>query len=212
VLLIAVSGAGSRAGKTSCAVTLLEALPAGSALAVKFTTTEDVFERCPRHAPCVVCDIDVPFRVVTDEAVLREAGTDTDRLGRAGAGRVLWVITRRHALEAAWGAVREAMRAFDTAVLEGSTIVERAQPDVEVFVVHPFLSPSRWKDTTPRRVREADLVVINRPRAEGRPPAPDVVAELERHRGGRGFVVADVTEPLAAWAPGLLAAERRVSA
>ena len=79
---------------------------AGSASAVKFTTTEDVFERCPRGTPCVVCDIDVPFRIVDDPAVLAEAGTDTDRLGRAGARRVLWAIAKEHAAEAAWRAVR----------------------------------------------------------------------------------------------------------
>jgi hypothetical protein len=58
--LVAVSGACSRAGKTALAVSLLRGLPWGQAAAVKFTTTEDVFERYPRGTPCVVCDIDVP--------------------------------------------------------------------------------------------------------------------------------------------------------
>ena len=84
---------------------MLQALPPQSAVAVKFTTTDDVFERCPRGTPCVVCDIDVPFRLVEDEAALREPGTDTDRLAAAGASRVIWAIARQSAAEAAWHVV-----------------------------------------------------------------------------------------------------------
>ena len=70
MILLSISGACSRSGKTAAAVSLLRVLPAGRAAAVKFTTTEDVFERCPRGMPCVVCDIDVPFRIVEDPGVL----------------------------------------------------------------------------------------------------------------------------------------------
>src|SRR5258706_14071436 len=102
--LISISGACSRSGKTAAAVSLLRTLPAGRAAAVKFTTTEDVFERCPRGTPCVVCDIDVPFRIVEDPSVLREAGTDTDRLAEAGASRVVWGIAKAAAAGPAWRA------------------------------------------------------------------------------------------------------------
>jgi hypothetical protein len=204
VFLVSVSGACSRSGKTACAVSLLQALPGRSAVAVKFTTTEDVFKRCPRGKPCVVCDIDVPFRLVEDEATLREPGTDTDRLAAAGALRVLWVITREGAAEAAWHVVGARMKGTETAVMEGSTIVDLARPDVNVFVVHPFLSPSRWKPTSARLLREADLVVVNRPASETRAPDSGVLAAITEHRGARGYVVADVTHPLWEWAPGLL--------
>jgi hypothetical protein len=206
VRLLSVSGACSRSGKTACAVSLLEALPRGAAAAVKFTTTEDVFERCPRGTPCVVCDIDVPFRIVEDPAHLSEPGTDTDRLGRAGARLVLWVITKRHAMERAWQAVRARIEGEAFVVMEGSTVVSLARPERNVFVVHPFLSPERWKPTSGPLLAAADLVVVNRPSAESRPPAPEVVAEVERHRGGRGFIVADVTRPASEWAGGLLEA------
>jgi hypothetical protein len=122
--LVSVSGAASRAGKTSLAVTLLRSLPPSSAVAVKFTTTEDVFERCPRGTPCVVCDIDVPFRIVQDERVLDEPGTDTARLAQAGATRVIWAISRASAVRAAWS--RVASMAGGLAVMEGSTIVDVA--------------------------------------------------------------------------------------
>jgi hypothetical protein len=206
VRLLSVAGACSRSGKTAAAVSLLEALPRGAAAAVKFTTTEDVFERCPRGTPCVVCDIDVPFRIIEDPAVLGEAGTDTDRMGRAGARRVVWVIAKQQAAERAWEAVRSRLADETMAVMEGSTVVGLARPERTVFVVHPFLSPDRWKPTSPRLIAEAELVVVNVPASEPRPPASDVLAAIERHRGGRGYRVVDVMRPAATWAGPVLEA------
>ena len=201
-----MSGACSRSGKTACAVSILEALPRGETVAVKFTTTEDVFERCPRGTPCIVCDIDVPFRIVEDKAVLDEAGTDTERMGRAGARQVLWAITKQHAAEAAWKAVASRIDRGATVVMEGSRVVGFAKPERNVFVVHPFLSPERWKPTSAGLIADADLVVINRPGTEERAPSPEVVAEVERHRGARGYVLADVTRPAREWAGRMLEA------
>jgi hypothetical protein len=45
--ILSVAGATSRAGKTALAVTLIRAFPRATVAAVKFTTTEDVFERGP---------------------------------------------------------------------------------------------------------------------------------------------------------------------
>ena len=162
-MLLSISGACSRSGKTAAAVSLLRALPVGRAAGAKFTTTEDVFERCPRGTPCVVCDIDVPFRIVEDAAVLSEAGTDTARLGEAGASPVVWAIARRTAVAAAWDAVQRRLSAADVVIMEGSTIVSVARPDLQIFVAHPWLSPERWKTTTATCVARADLVVVNRP-------------------------------------------------
>jgi hypothetical protein len=196
---IAVAGACSRAGKTAAAVSVLHALPPATAAALKFTTTDDVFERCPRGAPCVVCDIDVPYRIVEDEAVLREAGTDTDRLWQAGARCVVWTIAKRGSAQAAWAATASRM---DTGplVIEGSTIVDLARPDLLLFVVHPFLSPARWKPTTADLLHRADIVVVNLPSGESRAPSAEVMQPL----GGRNDIrIADVTRPLREWAPDL---------
>jgi hypothetical protein len=203
VALVSVSGAASRAGKTSLAVSLIRSLPAASAVAVKFTTTEDVFERCPRGTPCVVCDIDVPFRIVEDARVLDEPGTDTARLREAGARRVVWAISRASAVHAAWA--RVAAMAEGLTVMEGSTIVDVAQPDLLLFVAHPFLQPARWKATSDALIARADAVVVNRPAAETREPAPAVREALVRARGRDDLRVADVTRPLGEWAPDLAA-------
>jgi len=203
VNLISVSGASSRAGKTALAVTLLEAAGPRRAAAVKFTCAEDVFKSCPRGTPCVVCDIEAPFRMIDDPVVIGEPGTDTDRLRAAGASQVLWTIAREGSIRPAWAALAARLRGEDLVVMEGSRIVSVARPLLNVFVAHPFLSPERWKPTSPGLIAEADLVVVNRPTRERRAPSASVMAVLARYREGREIVVADVTRPLAEWAGGL---------
>lgn len=201
--LVSVAGATSRAGKTALAASILRALPKGAATAVKFTTTDDVFERCPRGTPCVVCDIDVPFRIVNDARVLREPGTDTDRLSQAGARRVVWAIARRGAVKDAWRHVSSLLEP-GLWVMEGSTITLLAKPELLLFVVHPFLDPARWKETSAQLLGTADAVVVNRPAGEARPPSPSVLAAIKARRGRDDVLVADVTRPLPLWAPQLL--------
>jgi hypothetical protein len=209
--LVSVSGACSRAGKTSLAVTLLRSLAAGSAAAVKFTTTGDVFERCPRGTACAVCDIEVPFRLVTERSLLRQQGTDTDRLAAAGASRVAWCIARQGALRRAWAATRELVDGSPLVVMEGSTIVELARPELHLFVAHPFLSPARWKATSPALLRRAHAVVVNLASGGTRPPADEVMDAIRREAPEADVCVADVTRPLVEWAPDLAARVRALA-
>jgi hypothetical protein len=200
--IVSVSGACSRAGKTAVAETLLRALPPGTAAAVKFTTTEDVFERCPRGSVCVVCDIDVPFRIVRDRAVLAEAGTDTARLAAAGAREVVWAIARAQAAPLAWAAVTRMLEGTPLAIMEGSTVVEQglAQPDLRLFVAHRSIPPERWKPTSPALVAAADRVVIH---TAGPEPWPVVTDALDAMGASGKRVTADATRPLREWAPDL---------
>jgi molybdopterin-guanine dinucleotide biosynthesis protein len=210
--IISIAGACSRAGKTALAASVLRAAGAGAAAAVKFTTTEDVFERCPRGTPCVVCDIDVPFRIVDDPAVLDEAGTDTARLRAAGASRMVWAIARASAVRPAWAAVRARLGARPLVVMEGSTIVHTARPDVLAFVVHPFLSPARWKAGSAALIAAADAVVVNRPAGEARAPGSEVMDAIAAARPRGPVLVGDVAAPLAGWAPMLEARVRALTA
>lgn len=198
--LVSISGACSRSGKTAAAVSLLQAAPPGSA-AVKFTTTDDVFERCPRGTTCVVCDIDVPFRIVEEAAVLGQPGTDTARLRDAGAARVVWAIAQQSAVTRAWAVVKDRLAGAELIVMEGSTIVTVARPDLQVFVVQPWLSPERWKPTSAACVAAADVVVVNRPASDPRPPSAEVLGALRAFGPRVEIAVADVTRPAAEWAP-----------
>ena len=158
----------------------------------------------PARGACVVCDIAERNRIVTDPSGARAGGHDNDRLARAGASRVVWAIARRSAAAQAWAAVQKMMEGALT-VMEGSTVVDLARPDLLTFVAHPFLSPQRWKPTSGPLLSRADVVVVNRPESEPRPPAAGVLEEIARHRGEKPPTVADVTRPLAEWSPDLLA-------
>jgi hypothetical protein len=204
--IVSVAGATSRAGKTALAVTLVESQPRGSVEAVKFTTTEDVFERCPRGTPCVVCDIDVPFRIIEDDATLGQPGTDTARLQAAGAARVIWAIAKAGAVPEAWRAVERRLRA-GLVVMEGSTIVDVARPELLLFVVHPHLAIRRWKPQSAALLARADAVVVNRPTREQRAPNPEVLDAIRSARGAREPLVVDVQSPIAGWGASL---ERRL--
>jgi hypothetical protein len=209
---VVVAGSSSRAGKTALAETVLRGFGNGAA-AVKFTTTDDIFEKCPRGTSCIVCDIDVPFKVVRDEATLNETGTDTARLKGATHGPVLWTITRRSVAEQAWQATlrlldqarvdSKAPVSDDGLVIEGSTVASLCAPDFTFFVVHPFLSPDRWKEGTRELIGRADCVVINRQAVEKREPSPEVMKAIhEAHP--YDLRVADVLQPLDIWAGDLL--------
>ena len=86
-----------------------------------------------------------------------------------------------------------------------STIVDTARPDLLLFILHPFLSPDRWKPTSAALLARADVVIVNRPAAaETREPSSAVLDAVAAQRTG-DVRVADVTSPLADWAPDLLA-------
>jgi hypothetical protein len=202
IAVVCVAGATSRAGKTALAEACLGALPPGSATAVKFTTTEDVFERCPRGTRCSVCDLDRPWRLVEDPAVLGARGTDTERLARAGARRVVWAIARRSAARAAWSEVAAGLAG--TVVIEGSSVVAIAEPRLLLFAVHSRLDPARWKPGSAALIRRADAVIVNRAAGEGGAPSAAVLEAVSRARGDGKLRVADLSRPLADWAPDLI--------
>jgi hypothetical protein len=76
---------------------------------------------------------------VEDPGVLREAGTDTDRLAAAGAARGSG-RSRTGAAEAAWTRVAAMIARYDTAVMEGSTVVDLARPELLLFEWAPELA------------------------------------------------------------------------
>ena len=78
-----------------------------------------------------------------------------------------------------------------------------ARPDLALFVAHRAMPPERWKPTS------AALIARRRPRdrARGRePPRAPPCSRAWPPPAARGkTVVADVTRPLAEWAPDLAA-------
>ena len=149
-----------------------------------------------------MCDLDRPWRLVEDPAVLGVPGTDTERLARAGARRVVWAIARRSAAREAWGQV--AADLAGTVVMEGSSIAAHAEPHLLLFVVHPRLEPARWKPGSAALIRRADAVILNRPGLGAAEPSAAVLEAVSRARGAGDVRIADVTRPLVEWAPDLV--------
>ena len=88
-------------------------------------------------------------------------------------------------------------------VVEGSTVASLCAPNFTFFVVHPFLSPERWKDGTRELIGRANCVVINRQTVEKREPSAAVMAAVNEARP-YDLRVADVLKPLDTWAGDLL--------
>ena len=76
-------------------------------------------------------------------------------------------------------------------------------PDFTFYVVHPFLSPERWKEGARDLMARANCVVLNRQNAEKREPSAEVMAALRVVRP-YDLRVADVLSPLETWAGDLL--------
>jgi hypothetical protein len=81
--------------------------------------------------------------------------------------------------------------------------VSTADPDLLAFVVHPFLSPERWKPGSDALMARADAVAVNLPQDEPRAPSAVVMEAIAKARPRGEVVVGDVTRPPSAWAPAL---------
>ncbi len=82
-----------------------------------------------------------------------------------------WAIARRSAAPGFWASC-SVLAAARRVVMEGSTIVEVARPDLLLFVAHPFLPPERWKQGSTELLARADAVVVNCPAGERAHRAP----------------------------------------
>lgn len=200
MLVISISGATSRSGKTSLAVTLSSSLPAGTFKCVKFTTTEDEHVGCPRGSACTVCDIDVDFRLITDPVILLERDTDTARLSASGAAEVFWVIAKFSAMQRAWKAVKERVSPHDILIVEGSTILQAVRPDLSFYVVNPAHPPKRWKKSALDLIPSSDFICVNFPsRKKQYNPADESLNEVRRIRNRNDILLVDVQQELVSW-------------
>jgi hypothetical protein len=199
--IIAVSGATSRCGKTSLAVTLAGCFPASTASAVKFTTIRSEQKSCARNSSCGACNIDGDFRIISDPFILQEEGTDTARLLASGAAPVFWCIARAKALGPAWQAVAEKLALRAVWIIEGSAIREVIQPDLSFFVINPAIPVSGWKSSSFRLIADSDFVCLNIASAQkqGIPSMEDVAGAVVEIRGMNDMVFEDMQQPLQMW-------------
>lgn len=128
---IVISGAYSGIGKTQVAEELLRTLPNWSA--IKITLKKD--SNCPRQTNCHICDeLDGEFDIVTDERTIQKKGTDTARLKRAGAKKVIWLKSTLKGLRRGFKETFGMLKGSEGVVIEGTSILKIIKPDTLIYI------------------------------------------------------------------------------
>ena len=151
--VISVTGAASRAGKTTLVEALVPLLLRRGHQVTALKVTRSHTGECPRmHPTCTTCnDLTAPFELVTESERIKVSGKDTGRYHAAGAQQVLWLqaqpadlreglchalshITPGHVLVGEGNSFRENAEADLTLMALGSQI--RLKPSANKVVEH----------------------------------------------------------------------------
>jgi len=129
---IVIAGAHSGIGKTLQAERLLRVLPGWSGL--KVTTSSK--KRCPRGtSDCGVCaGLKRDFEIIEDEQIIEQAGTDTARLKRAGAAKVIWLKSTSKGLRRGLKKALARLKGTAGVVIEGTSVLKYIKPDLLIFL------------------------------------------------------------------------------
>jgi hypothetical protein len=153
---IVVGGVHKGAGKTTLSCFLLRHLPGWGAL--KVTTTHEGIV-CPVEATCTACgELQGPFLLVEERAVLDQDGTDTWKLGRAGAARVAWLRATPEHLGEGLRLALERLRDLPGLVVEGTNVARHAG-DLYLLAARPPVR--KIKPSARATAVRADLAVWN---------------------------------------------------
>jgi molybdopterin-guanine dinucleotide biosynthesis protein len=157
--IVVVGGVHKGAGKTTVACHLLGQLAGWGAL--KVTTTHEG-TICPVDAACTTCgEVKGPFEVVVDPGILWTPGTDTWKLARAGARRVVWLRATAVGLEAGLVGALARLDDLPGVVVEG-TNAARYLDGIYVLAARPPVR--KIKPSARDTAALADLTVLNLPR------------------------------------------------
>lgn len=147
--VIAVCGAHSGCGKTGVAEALLRALD-GTWGALKYTKTS--------------------FYTSVSEEVNAVPDKDTERLKRAGAGRVVRVQSPPDGLSEPLGLALDMLSDCNGIVVEGNSPIEFLKPDIVIFVFGR--DTERIKPSGKMALNNADIVVY-----QGKPPDKSILPD-----------------------------------
>lgn len=151
-----VGGVHKGAGKTTLSCFLLKRLPGWGAL--KVTTTHEGTV-CPVEASCTACgELTGPFMVVKEPGILQQKGTDTWKMGLAGASRVAWLRSTPEALAEALEGVLPAFDDLPGVVVEGTNVALHLDA---VFVLAARPPVRKIKPSARATASRADLPVLN---------------------------------------------------
>lgn len=130
---IVISGSYSNIGKTLLAEEILRSFRNWSAIKVTLKRKS----RCPRKtsSSCGVCkEIKSDFSIITDRKVIDQPQTDTARLKKAGAKRVVWLKATLNGLKTGLEKTLESLRDSEGVVIEGTSLLRYINPDLTVYL------------------------------------------------------------------------------
>jgi len=153
---IVISGSRSNIGKTLLAEKMLHSLTGWAALKVTVSRRDEL--RCPRrHQRCRVCsEIKGDFEIIKDKKTINQEGTDTSRLKKAGAKKVIW-------LKATLGGLKEGLRKSllelkdaKGLIIEGTSVLKKINPD---FTIYMRDNSTHFKKSAKEAQRKADIII-----------------------------------------------------
>ncbi len=176
--VVAVSAPANGSGKTSLLCRLIEAHP-GPLVAVKSITIYRNGSFCPvLDGDCACRQLTGHFDLIRDPTILHRKDTDTERMFRAGAREVFWGLAREGHHAPLWEHLRKVLPIDDLVLLEGTQILQFAQPRLRIFVFDPTVPLHRFKASASRDAATADLVILNRRSHLPETPSIDWLREI----------------------------------
>ena len=155
---VIISGSHSNIGKTSLAEELLRSLHNWSALK---TTVVKSKSRCPRGSNCEACsELKGDFNIVTNKKIINQENKDTARMKKAGAKRVIWLISNLKGLKAGLARALHMLKDSEGVVIEGTTVLRYINPDLTIYLGDGTM-PARPSARDAQK--KADLIIdVNR--------------------------------------------------
>jgi len=135
---------------------MLRGLPDWSAL--KVTVSHRGEFRCPRHhRQCRVCsEIKGDFEIIKDKKIINQKGTDTSRMKKAGAKKVVWLKTTLRGMKEG---LRKSLLEFEDTkglIIEGTSVLKKIKPD---FTIYMRDKTTQLKKSAKEAERKADIII-----------------------------------------------------
>lgn len=151
---IVVSGSRSNIGKTFLAEEMLSGMHNWSALKV---TRVRAGSRCPRDKGCTVCsELKNDFDIIADEKIISKKDTDTARMKKAGAKKVIWLKANLSGLRRGLKKALYCLRASEGVVIEGTSVLKYIKPDLAVYLKDGTARP---KPGAKQAEKKADIII-----------------------------------------------------
>jgi molybdopterin-guanine dinucleotide biosynthesis protein len=134
--IICITAAASKLGKTTLIQKLIPHLDNWAVCKVT-TCVRHAEDNCPRghEETCGICNnLDLPYVLIEDAAVIAVPGTDTGKYTAAGAAKVVWIQSRPEFLKEALQEVLNMLVDIPGVIFEGNHVLKYLVPDISIMM------------------------------------------------------------------------------